>query len=114
VTEEENNLTVLGTARSRTWLRRRFAGHILLSDEDRLLLQALWPRCAVCCNKLVDYFGYTGTRVDTVTKIAFTAECHGVKEMVLLSFDDLETILRQGIQGGVAFDNKLIEEQKKI
>lgn len=100
------------TTRSRTWHVRRFGTTLLLSDEDRALLRALWPRCAIC-NKPVDEFGNRGTRRETEIYVEFFARCHNAEEITRVSLTDLESILAAGVQGGVAFDDPRIEGPEK-
>ena len=96
-----HNLPVAaGRSRDRTWETRRLASTLLLSEADRLLLDAIRPRCAKCGRPVermmwTPIFGKAG--------VLFRVECHGAADEMLVGFDMLPTILAGAVQGAEVF-----------
>lgn len=101
MTKVNNTPANSSDVRDRTWLSRRLGRTLLLSEADRLLLQALWPRC-VRCDKRVDNMTSAIDPSNTVF-VVFTASCHGQTENTRVHFQDFPKIMAYGVQGAEAF-----------
>ena len=96
--------------RDRTWETRKLGSTLLLSEADRLLLDALRPRC-VKCGKPVERMMWT--LIPGNYAVLFRVECHGAADEMLVGFDMLPAILSGAVQGAEVFRDVPKLEQKK-
>jgi hypothetical protein len=93
-----------GTTRDRTWEHRRMGSHLLLSQADIDLLNAIKPVCAVC-DKLVDTISWC--RSINQQSVVFTVTCHGATEDTEVPFSRFHEIMAGAVQGAKAFGEKV-------
>ena len=77
-------------------------------DYQTRLLKRLWPLCFQCKNPVLRFSYYTDIRTNSPV---FEAECHGMRQVVLVDKYDMESILAGNNEiNSVAFQN----EQRKL
>jgi hypothetical protein len=89
--------------------KRKLAHTLLLSQEEGIKLQTLWPVCDVC-HKPVETFEWVCDGLSCV----MTVVCHGERETMHIGLDRILDLIDSAAPGGRAFVRRQMAEQRKL